>query len=113
MKKLLFVLAFVFISTQVQAQLYMVSTTNGPCVANICSAYIYIHTPDGQEIIENLGYLNVEIDNDDWLTANAALHSVLNNIIAEGYKLVTIHSGLDNDGGGYRWHEQVFYLTVP
>ena len=131
MKKLFFLCAFLFVSMQIQAQLYIVTThedfdynnsgLNDEPYTDLDQA-IVIHKPDGESIIieiddneisasEISGYSGTLNDNggfgykDAYL--NQRLNIELNAIISEGYTLMHI---VATDEG---WNGRRYYLSVP
>ena len=94
MKKLLFVLAFTFIGQQVFSQLYIVSVLSidsDPTSTCTYSGYdydlaIYVVDPTGAETVTC-------IDDDVDEYGLKTLAQVLNNIIAQGYKITNIQTG--------------------
>tara|TARA_B100000902_G_C26592816_1_gene566673 strand:- start:136 stop:489 length:354 start_codon:yes stop_codon:yes gene_type:complete len=95
MKKLFFLCAFLFMSMQIQAQMYMVALVSVSDVDSSCSTderVLVIVDPTGEQTVVCIPY-----------TVNSGglvqLHQELNNIMAEGYKLIHTSYNLDSDGG--------------
>ncbi|MBG65505.1 MAG: hypothetical protein CMP73_02470 [Flavobacteriales bacterium] len=92
MKKLLFVLAFTFIVQQVFSQLYIVSVLSihsdptNTCTYSGYDLAIYVVDPTGAETVTC-----IDDDVDDY--GLKTLAQVLNNIIAQGYKITNIQTG--------------------
>ena len=92
MKKLLFVLAFTFIGQQVFSQLYIVSVLSidsdptSTCTYSGYDLAIYVVDPTGTETVTC-------IDDDVDEYGLKTLAQVLNNIIAQGYKITNIQTG--------------------
>ena len=92
MKKLLFVLAFTFIGQQVFSQLYIVSVLSidsdptSTCTYSGYDLAIYVVDPTGAETVTC-------IDDDVDEYGLKTLAQVLNNIIAQGYKITNIQTG--------------------
>ena len=92
MKKLLFVLAFTFIGQQVFSQLYIVSVLSidsdptNTCTYSGYDLAIYVVDPTG---VETVTCIDDDVDEYGLKT----LAQVLNNIIAQGYKITNIQTG--------------------
>jgi len=110
MKKVVFLCAFLFMSIQTQAQMYIVQTEanydNGDGGNPI--DVIIIHSPDSSSpIVQPLGY---NYNSNDVTIAQAwtDLNIVLNNIISEGYQMLPFSP---NETGA--WDNLKLFLAVP
>ena len=97
MKKLLFVLAFAFISSQSMSQIYLVTLSDyntGNCSTNPYELTLTKVTPTG---VQTQTCIPKHISNG----ALISLNQELNSIISQGYKLIETnngtHSGLDGN----------------
>ena len=110
MKKLLFLCSFIFISMQVQAQMYVVMVkhthANGPLVQTVIApngniAENIIFTPD-----HTFGSFNWKYQR----TAMIEISSTLNEIIANGYTLLPMSNPYNRDIplGGI---DNIYYLV--
>jgi len=125
MKKLFFLCAFLFMSVQTQAQLYIVETwDNYNFGFGVSDHAIVIHKPDGET-----DYISISEDDlsaTDIVSSgmgsnNDAKHSVLfqklnaelNAIISQGYKISHVHYTNTEMTSDPYWASQVFYLSVP
>tara|TARA_B100000902_G_scaffold309006_1_gene298322 strand:+ start:43 stop:405 length:363 start_codon:yes stop_codon:yes gene_type:complete len=120
MKKLFFLCSFLFISTQVQAQLYIVkgALTNSYTDINdplsvLWTYSITIASPDGSSsTIEVMSGGSEELINNTE-TAEILMQSLnteLNNIINQGYKLIHV---IENPSVYLAWNNGTYYLAVP
>ncbi|MAZ58149.1 MAG: hypothetical protein CMP56_01900 [Flavobacteriales bacterium] len=106
MKKLFFLCAFLFMSMQIQAQLYMVQTET--CWGLSCEDVIIIHAPNSTEAtVQPLGF-NYDYDNSTQVQAWNDLNTVLNNIISDGYHVLPFSI---NETEG--WNKLTFFLAIP
>ena len=126
MKKLFFLCAFLFVSIEMQAQLYIVKpyTSAEPIDENnllagyIYTYYITISAPDGsvstteiltEEIVSpsNPSYLVSTPENIEFFTQ--AIHAELTTIINQGYELIHIVDNITTQS----FYNSVYYLAVP
>ena len=113
MKNLFFLCAFVFMSMQIQAQLYIVEVN--PHWGGFDNTIIIYH-PNGETTIETIPDWQIqqsELDGYDYSGGDYEksyiyrwLNVELNNIISQGYKLTHINS---DDNTPYK----TYYLAVP
>ena len=118
MKKLLFVLAFVFVGQQAFSQMYIVSI--GISSINGCSNYEYTLStisPTGTitKTCIPSGYNNGS--SNDPTNGLALINQELNSIMSQGYKLINTDYG-GSTYQGLQNSEQIhsgvnFYLTIP
>ena len=127
MKKLFFLCAFICMSMQIQAQLYIVEANDLWCHENLASPCldhaIIIQHPDGSTSVIEIS--NQEIDSsvmDGYLAPSGPsvsdyrssylwkrLNDELNAIMSQGYEIVHI---LDTSGGA-GWGNKIYFLSVP
>ena len=110
MKKLFFLCAFLFISMQIHAQLYVVNVED----CNDSGTSVVIFSPDGTYDVNN-----ISCD----ANGTATVTEILNDIINSGYKITHINdyksSDLINNDSGTTWVETfpvektTYYLAVP
>ena len=111
MKKLFFLCAFLFMSLQIQAQLYIVSV-------QVNGGDIIISAPDGT--ITTVDPLPSPSGLSGNMGTIESVNAILNDIIAQGFKLISVSknnaragiAGVDyvND---YNIENSIFYLAVP
>lgn len=120
MKKLFFLCAFLFVSMEMQAQLYIVHTyleaqfneetglADGTYLAHMTTS-----SPDGTISTVPLPFSNPQYllypDPEEVEERMQIINEELNNIISQGYKL--IHATTDATGGLPTFH--TYYLAVP
>jgi len=114
MKKLFFLCAFVFMSMQLQAQMYMVNVVAredivAPCeeIAAGVVRVVIITEPTGEQelVCIQRDYIGI-----------GELNVILNDILEQGYKL--IHTSFGNEGGtltsgAYITSNATFILAIP
>jgi len=104
-------------STQIQAQLYIVTVDmDDNCVGNDYCADVTIIGPDNVTEQEITGYQAYQYQSN--LDPNFAqhyieLHSILNEIISDGYQLVYVKESIDaGENIGYRT-SSAYFFAVP
>tara|TARA_B100000945_G_scaffold93006_1_gene72646 strand:- start:202 stop:528 length:327 start_codon:yes stop_codon:yes gene_type:complete len=108
MKKLFFLCAFLFMSMQMQAQLYMVhllhvNTTIDTDVNISDYGYnIVVYSPDGSVDVTNVNNLD---ETEQWRAVNA----ILNDIISDGYQLIPMGKRLSDSF----FNGTIFFLSAP
>ena len=107
MKKLFFLCAFLFMSMQIQAQLYIVLVDN--TIGNLQSK-VTIVSPDGstsEQLIPE-AYGTSAADH------YGPLNIILNDIISEGYKLIYTNVGAtDGSPITHTQADKIYYLAAP
>ena len=120
MKKLFFLCAFLFVSIEMQAQLYIVHTYLEPIIDEETGlpngeqlAYMTTSSPDGTVSTVPLpfsstlsSYYNSPGEIEERVQV---INEELNNIISQGYKL--IHATTETTSLGFTF--QTYYLAVP
>ena len=121
MKKLFFLCAFLLMSMQIQAQLYIVEThASFTGFGYEYATAVVIYEPNALQptIVEVDIEIGINASNDEdrsnaWLTLN----QVLNGIISDGYQLMPAFSyGWDtneNDPSPTTWGGRVYFLSAP
>ncbi|MAQ32317.1 MAG: hypothetical protein CMD26_06290 [Flavobacteriales bacterium] len=121
MKKLFFLCAFLFVSIEIQAQLYIVHTyaegldTNGDGLVDDAQYHMTTISPDG-----SISTIEIPDFNSSELIGSSAtpeemgehlqvVNNELNVIINQGYKLVSANTLQSNLGLVYN----TYYLAVP
>ena len=113
MRKSLFLCAFLFVSMQIHAQLYIVETWDNFTYQGVSGCYIVVHSPlDTEPIYVNLGVWDgsdmAEVDR--W----HELHNVLNGIMSLGYKLLPTQVSTNGQNTEEtNWGNNVYFLAVP
>jgi hypothetical protein len=120
MKKLFFLCAFLFMSMQIQAQMYIVviadpSEVQGDSCSDNYECTIVTIDPLGNQTFTCIPYVGVN-------GGLSALNQHLNEIMAEGYKITHIIGSSEAAGGqqgildltdGTFQHNITFFLAVP
>jgi hypothetical protein len=122
MKKLFFLCAFLFVSMQMQGQLYIVEAHTDWDYNNADLDYaIIIHQPNGEtNVIEissneisdsNLGGYTGYSEEYRYSYLKQRLNNELNTIISEGYQL--IHITAPNGESFSLWEGHTYFLAAP
>ena len=117
MKKLFFLCAFIFISIQVQAQLYIVTVDVGDAQSSeVPDAKVTIIPPSGialEQMIPGIDYMFSTDGIYEVAEHFTAVNIILNDIISEGYKIIHIDNGnMDSTPMGATG-DRIYYLAVP
>ena len=120
MKKLFFLCAFLFVSMEIQAQLYIVHTyleaqfNEETGLTDGYLAHMTTSSPDGTTSTVPLPFSNTPYvlypDPEEAEERMQIINEELNNIISQGYKL--IHATTDATAGGLLTFH-TYYLAVP
>tara|TARA_B110000238_G_C15746055_1_gene277175 strand:+ start:109 stop:477 length:369 start_codon:yes stop_codon:yes gene_type:complete len=122
MKKIFFIIAFVFIGQQAFSQMYIVSILNG--TANSC---LNMNTEFTLATISPTGVLTKTCILNGWTSSSEltqgliAINLELNSIMSQGYKLIHTETGGDNlrnggvlsEGGNMIKAGTIYYLAIP
>ena len=110
MKNLFFLCAFLFLSMEMSAQLYIVKTVSSNNTEPILQIEIYDPSEEDGLSIVDLTYLIEDIDDVSERTRECwvVLNTILNDLISQGYVLLP-NSYSDNSN----WHSKIYFLAAP